>query len=315
MPRVSIVVPMLNEEENAELLVQRVRDAMSDERDWELILVDDGSRDQTPEIASRLSREDRRVRLVRLARQYGQSTAMQAGFDHARADIVVTMDGDLQNDPRDIPGLVEKLGEGFDLVTGYRVRRQDRLITRRVPSWVANRLIAWMTGVSIRDNGCSLKAYRAELLGRMKLYSEFHRFIPAMAAGVAGASIAEVPVRHHPRTRGSSKYGLSRIFRVLADLMTIKMIRDFRLRPLVMFSYPAAAAVVCGFLFSAASAIARVSYGPAKAHSMVLPGVALLCFSLGAFLALLGLVGETILYGDQRTRKTAAPLAREVKVV
>jgi len=312
-PEISIVVPVLNEEENVRLLVEAVQAAMGAARRWELILVDDGSEDRTADIAVSLSREDPRVRLVRLARRYGQSTAMQAGFDHARAPILVTMDGDLQNDPRDIPKVVAKLEEGYDLVAGYRMRRQDYLIRRKVPSWVANRIIRWITGVPIRDNGCSLKAYRAELLRRMRLYSEFHRFIPAMAAGVAGARIAEIPVRHHPRTRGSSKYGLSRIFRVFADLFTIKMIRSFRLRPLVLFSLPAGVAAFLGLAFAVFSVRAHFQYSAEKADSFVFPGVTLLLFSLAAFLLLLGLVGETVLRSGRVGRERMPPLARQIR--
>jgi glycosyltransferase involved in cell wall biosynthesis len=230
-PAISIVVPVMNEERNVAPLVEAVRGALADHPEWELILVDDGSQDRTREIAAGIARDDARVRLVPLARNYGQSTAMQAGFDSARGDVVVTMDGDLQNDPRDIPLLLETLSQGYDLVAGYRIRRQDRFVTRKIPSWIANRIIRWITGVPIRDNGCSLKAYRRELLSRMRLYSEMHRFIPALAASTAGARITEVGVRHHARARGESKYGLSRIFSVLADLMAIKMIRSHRLRP------------------------------------------------------------------------------------
>ncbi len=313
-PQVSIVVPMLNEEENAALLVEAVREAMEGAPAWELILVDDGSTDRTAAIVHEMSAKDGRIRLVRLARRYGQSTAMQAGFDHARADVVVTMDGDLQNDPRDIPELVRTLQGGYDLVAGYRQRRQDRLITRKVPSWIANRIIAWITGVPIRDNGCSLKAYRADLLRQVRLYSEFHRFIPAMSAGVAGARISEIPVRHHPRTRGTSKYGLSRVFRVVADLLTIKMIRSFRLRPLLLFSLPAGCAALFGLFFVAASAIAHYSFVTYKAYSFVFPGIALLFLSLAAFLLLLGLVGETVLREARTATKVAPPLARELQL-
>ena len=207
---VSVVVPVMDEEQNVRPLVDAVREALAEAKSWELILVDDGSQDRTREIILELAAQDPRVRLVSLARNYGQSTAMQAGFDCALGDVVVTMDGDLQNDPRDIPLLLAKLAEGYDLVAGFRIRRQDRLFTRKVPSWVANRIIRWITGVAIRDNGCSLKAYRRELLGGMRLYSEMHRFIPALAAATAGARITEVGVRHHPRTHGARANTASR---------------------------------------------------------------------------------------------------------
>ncbi|NNF13887.1 MAG: glycosyltransferase family 2 protein [Gemmatimonadetes bacterium] len=309
-PHVSVVVPMMNEEANVAPLVDAVRDALPESMTWELILVDDGSRDQTREIGAALSVEDPRVRLVALARNYGQSTAMQAGFDCARGSVVVTMDGDLQNDPRDIPLLLEKLDEGFDLVAGYRIRRQDRFFTRKVPSWVANRIIRWITGVAIRDNGCSLKAYRRELLSGMRLYSEMHRFIPALAAATAGARITEVGVRHHARTRGESKYGLSRIFRVLADLMSIKMIRSFRLRPLVLFAALAAGSAILGALSGAASLVAIFTFQPTDAASMVFPGIALLWFALSLFLLMLGLVGEGVIRQHRVRGLRIVPLTR-----
>ena len=253
---VSVVIPLFNEEESVGHLADAVRGALDGLDAWELILVDDGSTDRTAEVAKGFAAEDDRIRVVRLARNYGQTPAMQAGFDHARGDVVVTMDGDLQNDPADIPRLVAKIGEGYDLVVGYRERRQDRLLTRKVPSWIANRIIRWLTGVAIRDNGCSLKAYRRELLDRIVLYSDMHRFIPAVSAGVAGARIAEVPVRHHPRRYGTSKYGLSRVAKVLADLVTITMIRWFRERPLLMFGIGAVMATAMAVAFAAAAVVA-----------------------------------------------------------
>jgi glycosyltransferase involved in cell wall biosynthesis len=182
IPVLSVVVPLFNEEANVEPLVRAVQKALSGGPEWELLLVDDGSVDGTANAAAAISERVSEVSLVRLARRYGQTAAMQAGFDVSRGAIVVSMDGDLQNDPADIPRLVAKLSESFDLVAGYRVRRQDRLLTRKLPSWAANRMIRWITGVPIRDNGCSLKAYRRELFGRMRLYSDMHRFIPALAA-------------------------------------------------------------------------------------------------------------------------------------
>ena len=310
-PFISVVVPVFNEEANAPVLVQAVRDALAAAGTWELILVDDGSSDQTREVIGALVAADARVRLIPLARNYGQSTAMQAGFDHARGEIVVSMDGDLQNDPRDIPRLVAKLAEGYDLVAGYRVRRRDKLVTRKVPSWVANRLIRWVTGVAIRDNGCSLKAYRHELLERMRLYSDMHRFIPALAAAVAAARITELPVQHHPRLHGSSKYGLSRILKVAADLLTVKMIRSFRDRPLWMFGLAAAGATALGVAFALASVVAMVWFRPVKAHALVFPGAAMLWFGLGCYLLILGLVSESVVSARETLEPEQPPLLRE----
>ena len=207
---------------------------------FEIILVDDGSRDGTwNEVRSAAA--DPRVRGLRLGANVGQTAAMMAGFDNARGEVIVSLDGDLQNDPRDIPALVAKLDEGYDLVCGWRQQRQDKLLLRKVPSWLANRLIRRLTGVPITDNGCSLKAYRRELLSRIPLYAEQHRFIPALSASV-GARITEMPVRHHARRFGESKYGISRTVKVLVDLITLKMITTFRSRPLLGFGLAAAGA-------------------------------------------------------------------------
>ena len=210
------------------------------------------------------------------------------------------MDGDLQNDPRDIPLLVAKLEEGYDLVAGYRMRRQDKVVTRKIPSWVANRIIIWLTGVRIRDNGCSLKAYRRELLDQLHLYSDMHRFLPALAAATANARIAEVPVRHHARRFGVSKYGLSRIAKLLADLLTIKMIASFRESPLAMFGLGALALRCCSRCVSRRVARGRSAsradvLDVAPMNAYVFPGSALLCIALAVFLTMLGLIAEEAL--------------------
>lgn len=288
----SVVVPLYNEEDSVQPLVDTMREALGDLKGWELILVDDGSVDRTVELVQGFSASDSRIRMVALARNYGQTAAMQAGFDHARGGIVVSMDGDLQNDPRDIRKLVEKLEEGYDLVAGYREKRKDKFLTRKVPSKVANLIIRWMTGIEIRDNGCSLKAYRRDLLDRIRLYSDMHRFIPAVAAGMAGARIAEVPVRHHPRRYGESKYGLSRVFKVLGDLLVIQMIRFFRERPLTMFSSGATVAGLVGIAFAIAAGVSMEYFGPEKANALVLPGASLLWMGLACYLFMLGLLGE-----------------------
>ena len=309
--RVSVVVPVYNEEENVPVLVGAVRDALGGGDSWELLLVDDGSKDGSGDVIRRIAGEDARVRLVPLARNYGQSTAMQAGFDQARGAVIVSMDGDLQNDPRDIPQLVARLDEGFDLVAGYRLRRQDKLVSRKIPSWIANRIIRRVTGVNIRDNGCSLKAYRRELFDRMRLYSDMHRFIPAMAASLAGARITEMPVRHHARLHGKSKYGISRVLKVLADLLTIAMIRSFRDRPLIMFGIGAGISLMLGLAFVAATTVAVVSFRAVKANALVFPGAAVLWFGLSFFLLMLGLIGEAVLSGQTEEGKSRV-LLREI---
>ena len=277
------------------MLVNAVRDALAMERSWELVLVDDGSRDATARIAAELAAADRRVRLVCLARNYGQTQAMQAGFDAARGQVLVTMDGDLQNDPCDIPRLVATLEEGYDLVAGYRVRRKDRFFTRKVPSWVANQLIAWLSGVSIRDNGCSLKAYRRQLIDQLHLYSDMHRFLPALAAATAAARITEIPVRHHPRRFGKSKYGLSRIAKMLADLLTIKMITSFREQPLTLFGSGALGSVAMGLVVVFTWLDSIATYDVQVQRAYVLPTVALLWITLACYLLMLGLIAEVAL--------------------
>jgi glycosyltransferase involved in cell wall biosynthesis len=314
-PHLSVVVPLYNEQESVPVLVERVRDALGGAA-WELVLVDDGSVDATAEVASVLAAEDPRVRLVRLARNYGQTPAMQAGFDHSRGRVVVSMDGDLQNDPLDIPSLVEKLEQGYDLVAGYRVRRQDSFVTRKIPSWIANRIIHRVTGVDIRDNGCSLKAYRRELLDRVHLYSDMHRFIPAVAASLAGARIAEVPVRHHARRFGASKYGLSRVLKVSGDLLVIKMIHGFRERPLLLFGAAAAGSLLLALLSASSllisvTALLALDLEVAPASTLVVPSVTILWFGLSFYLLMLGLIGEVTLRQRALAGRDTLPLVIE----
>ena len=309
-PELSVVVPLYNEEDSVPALVDAIRSALAAESSWELVLVDDGSADRTAAVAEQLSASDSRIRLIRLARNYGQTQAMQAGFDAAEGDIVVSMDGDLQNDPADIPKLVSTLEQGYDLVAGYRERRQDKMITRKIPSWVANQLIRAITGVMIRDNGCSLKAYRREALDRMYLYSDMHRFLPALAAATAGARITEVPVRHHARRFGQSKYGLSRIFKILADLLTITMISWFGERPIMMFGLAAAGASGLGLLFFALSLHSLDATRQRVADAYIYPAAAFLWLLLACYLVMLGLIGE-VAVRRLKGRETLLPIAIE----
>lgn len=292
LPEVSIVVPLHDEEEMVSALVGEVREALDGRFSWELLLVDDGSTDATASLAEREGSSDPRIRAIHLARNYGQTAALQAGFDHARASVVVSMDGDLQNDPRDIPVVVEKLSEGYDLVTGYRIRRKDPFFTRRLPSWVANRLIRVATGVPIRDTGCPLKAYRKDLLDRIDLYSDLHRFIPAVAATTAAARITEIGVSHRPRRSGRSKYGLGRVARVLADLVVIRTLGAFRTHPLVLFAMAAIAPSLIGLGFAIAALHVSHSEFPGLAGAMIFPGVSAAFIGLAAYLVMLGLVAE-----------------------
>lgn len=292
-------------------LVEGVEAALEGQ-DWELVLVDDGSGDGTAALASRMARDRPRVRSIRLARNYGQATAMQAGFERSRGSIVVSMDGDLQNDPRDIPRLIERLEEGYDLVAGYRVERQDAFLTRTLPSRLANALIRRVTGTTLRDNGCSLKAYRREVLDRLQLYSGMHRFLAPLAAGTTGARVDEIPVRHHPRRHGRSKYGLSRTWKVLADLATVKALRSFRERPLVLFALLALMLAGAGLLVGGASAVVLAGDPrPYLASSFVLPSVSLLCLEVAAFLVMLGLIAEVAVRGRWQRHRLRQPVPVE----
>jgi glycosyltransferase involved in cell wall biosynthesis len=308
-PVLSVVAPLYNESQNVGPLVEWVLQALeSYPHTFEIILVDDGSRDDTWNQV-RAAAADPRVHGLHLGRNVGQTAAMMAGFDHARGKVIVSLDGDLQNDPRDIPALVQKLDEGFDLVCGWRRQRQDKLLLRKVPSWVANRLIRRLTGVPITDNGCSLKAYRRELLDRIPLYAEQHRFIPALSASV-GARIAEMPVRHHARRFGESKYGISRTVKVLVDLLTLKMITTFRSRPLVGFAVAAIPALGAALVFGVLWLFSLTHFGPEKASALVFPGAGLLGVGAAFYLVMLGLVAEVALSSERGHVNT--PTASEV---
>ena len=233
-PEVSVVIPVYNEAENVGDLHQQLSAALAGMgRPYEIIIVDDGSTDDTLARLQALEEQDGRLRVLRLRRNFGQTAAFAAGFDHARGALVVTSDGDLQNDPADIPALVAKLDEGHDMVCGWRRRRQDPW-SKRLPSFFANRLISWATGVHLHDYGCSLKAIRLEVVRGLRLYGEMHRFIPAVASWM-GVSLAEVVVHHRPRLRGRSKYGLGRTLRVLLDLFTVKFLVAYGTRPAHLF--------------------------------------------------------------------------------
>lgn len=232
----SIIVPVYNEEETIPLLYQAVMDAMQPiSKPWELILVDDGSKDQSFNKLEELAKVDpQHIKVIGLRRNFGQTAAIAAGIDHAEGEIIVLMDADLQNDPLDIPILLDKIDGGFDVVSGWREKRKDTYLTRTLPSQFANKLISVVTGVHLHDYGCTLKAYRREVITGFKLYGEMHRFIPVYANSV-GAKIIEIPVRHHPRKFGKAKYGLERTFKVILDLFTVKFLNSYANKPIYLF--------------------------------------------------------------------------------
>jgi glycosyltransferase involved in cell wall biosynthesis len=249
-PELSIVVPLYNEAESLPPLVEQLLDALRPlGRPFELVLVDDGSSDGTAAVLRQLAAQTPELVAVLLRRNYGQTPAMAAGFDASRGAVIVTLDGDLQNDPADIPLLLEQLEQGYDLVSGWRHRRQDPTMSRKLPSRLANRLIARVTGVRLHDYGCSLKAYRRELVEDMNLYGELHRFLPALAF-IEGARISEVKVNHRARSYGSSKYGIDRTFRVLMDLLTVWFMKRFLTRPMYVFGFGGLLAVAVGVVLS-----------------------------------------------------------------
>ena len=284
----SIVVPLFDEEGNAEPLVEGIVTAVRPLRiPFEVIVVDDGSRDSTLDVLRGLRTRFPEMVVVALRRNFGQTLALQAGLDQARGDALVTMDGDLQNDPTDIPRLLEALGDGADVVSGWRKDRQDTLILRKVPSWIANRLIRGVTRINIHDQGCSLKAYRANVVKSLDLYADMHRFIAILTMPL-GAKITEVEVQHHARVSGESKYGISRVFKVIADLFTIQMLTWFRERPLRWFA-------LMGLPFLIASLAALVLALTSGASSVVLSAVVFLTSTSFLSCLLLGLLAEFVL--------------------
>ena len=287
----SVVVPLYNEEESVTPMYEAIAAALASVAEpTEIIFVDDGSSDSTFDVASRLAAQDERLRVVKFRRNFGQTPAMAAGIDLARGTIIVTMDGDLQNDPSDIPLFMDKMNEGYDLVVGWRFNRQDKLVSRKIPSRIANWIIGKVTGVPIKDNGCSLKAYRADVIKKVPLYSEMHRFIPAMAS-IAGPRLAEIKVKHHARQFGESKYGLSRVYKVLLDLLTIKTISSFSQQPLIWFSLLATPFLLLSMVMIVSSIISLIG---GSEQSLPMAGAGLLFGALSIFLILGGGLAELI---------------------
>lgn len=288
----SVIVPLYNEEGNVVPLYTALsQELRSLDFNYEMLFVDDGSTDKTFEIAKDIAHTDPNLRVIKFRKNCGQTPAMVAGIDHATGNILVTMDGDLQNDPTDISKLVETIKQGCDIAVGWRYNRQDKLLTRKIPSKVANWLIGKVTGVPIKDNGCSLKAYRAQVIKGVPLYAEMHRFIPAMSS-ITGARIAEIKVKHHARQHGVSKYGLSRIYKVLLDLLTIKTLVSFTSRPLLWFSMLAVPAALVSVLALSVSVYELTVISPRL--SIPIAGTGVLYGALTVILILGGILAELI---------------------
>ena len=289
--KVSVVVPLLNESPNVSQLVKELQElADADDRIAELIFVDDGSTDDSFEQLKAATAGDGRVTLIRLRRNFGQTAALSAGFDTAAGDVIVPMDGDLQNDPADIPRLLEKLDEGYDVVSGWRTDRQDKFLTRRLPSIIANRLISKITSVRLHDYGCSLKAYRREVLQGIRLYGEMHRFIPSLASWM-GIRVAELPVNHRPRTQGKSKYGLMRTFTVLLDLILVKFLLSYANRPIQVFGKLGLGVFLLAVISGAATVYMKLQHGEDMTGNPVFMLTILLIVIAVQFVAT-GLIGE-----------------------
>jgi glycosyltransferase involved in cell wall biosynthesis len=304
VPYLSLVVPVYNEEENLPQLFEAVLNVMKSlKKTWELIFVDDGSKDKSLEVLRGLAEMDKHVRVIVFRRNFGQTAAISAGIDYARGDIVILLDADMQNDPADIPMLLSKLDEGYDLVSGWRKDRKDNF-TRTLPSVLANGLISWVTGVHLHDYGCTLKAYRREVLYEFHLYGETHRFIPVFAHSV-GARIAELPVHHHPRLHGKANYGLERTIKVLLDLFTVKFLLSYGNKPIRLFGGSGIALMFASLVTLAYLAIRKIIEGTSVTTSALLP-LAFMLLILGFQSILMGLIAELLVrtYHESQRKPT-----------
>ena len=289
----SIVIPVYNEEGNVEPLIQEINGALRPlEKPYEIVVVDDGSRDETFDRLARLHQRERRLRVVRLKRNFGQTAAIAAGLRYATGDVIVLMDGDAQNDPKDILPLLTELEKGNDLVCGWRFNRQDPFLSRRLPSMIANRLISWATQVKLHDYGCTLKAMRGDVAKSLRLYGEMHRFIPAIAYE-RGARVAEIKVNHRPRLHGSSKYGIARILRVVLDLLTVKFLVSYSTRPSHVFGLLGLSSGGLGFLIAMYLTFQKLVYQETIGGRPLLLLAILLIFIGFQFLTM-GLLGEML---------------------
>jgi glycosyltransferase involved in cell wall biosynthesis len=308
----SIVIPLFNEEECVEPLYAQLKGALEPlGQSYEIVIVDDGSTDQSFERLKGFQAQDKRLKVIRFRRNFGQTAAFAAGFEYAQGRVVVTMDADLQNDPADIPRLLEKLEEGHDVVSGWRVERwKSAWLTRRLPSVVANRLISETTGVRLHDYGCSLKAYRSEVVKNINLYGELHRFIPAMASWM-GVSVAEIPVHYQPRQFGRSKYGLSRTIKVILDLLTVRFLLSYSTRPIHIFGSMGLAMSGVGGILGLYLSVVKLALGQ-DIGSRPLLLLAILLMVLGVQMITMGLLGELVVRTYHESQGKRIYVVREI---
>lgn len=308
-PAISVVVPIYNEEESIPFLYQRLTKVLEQlNLPYEIIAIDDGSRDRSFALLRDLAAQDERLRVVRFRRNFGQTAGFSAGFDRARGRVAITIDADLQNDPADIPRLLEQIDAGYDVVSGWRARRQDPFLNRRLPSIIANRLISWATGVHLHDYGCSLKAYRTEVVQSIQLYGELHRFIPAVASW-QGVAVTEIPVHHEARKYGKSKYGIWRTMRVLLDLITVRFLLSYATRPMQIFGSIGLLSSVIGVLMAAYVSFERLVLDRTADRPLLL--LAVLLIILGVQFLGMGLLGELITRVYYESRNQPIYVVRE----
>ncbi|HEY2866807.1 MAG TPA: glycosyltransferase [Pyrinomonadaceae bacterium] len=309
-PELSLFLPVMDEEENLREMYEKIAAALGSlGKSAEVIFVDDGSTDKSLQILKEIAAKDDRVRIISLRRNYGQTAAMSAGIDAARGEILIPMDADLQNDPADIARLLEKLDEGYDVVSGWRKNRQDKLISRKIPSQIANKIISWIGGVHLHDYGCSLKAYRREVIQDVRLYGEMHRFIPIYASW-AGARVTEIPVDHHARTHGKSKYGISRTIKVIFDLITIKFMAEYQTKPLYVFG----AFGIIAFLIAIVAGIWAVVLKLAYETSFILtplPIITVVMLAISVQFFLMGLLAELLVRTYHESQNKSIYAVRE----
>lgn len=307
---ISIVIPVYNEEDNIDLLCEKLSNFMENtDSSVEVILVNDGSTDQTLAYLKNVSSRDPRFKIIDFRRNYGQTAAMMAGMDFAKGDIIIPMDGDLQNDPEDIPILLKKLDEGYDVVSGWRKNRQDNSLLRVLPSRIANKLISVISGVHLHDYGCTLKAYRRDVIQDVKLYGEMHRFIPIYASW-QGGKVTELPVRHHPRIHGQSKYGIGRVFRVILDLCVVRFLDQYLTKPIYVFGVFGLLSILCSILAGMGALYLKLFAGVSFILTP-LPLLTVMTFIAGVMGILMGLLAEILVRTYFESQQKSVYLVKE----